>query len=155
MSTTDQPKPLILNPQERVAVLMHWLKGLGTVPGTALDGVEMAGRVASDDGAGQLAPGWTRAWIDADKPLYGLVVPRSKQDAAFDPDLASPEEDAFCKQMDALDDLFQRQGLISPEESDLLINNWWHLYHKDREGSAQVLEILNRVFSGPRPKKKV
>jgi hypothetical protein len=142
---------------QRIAVLIHWIMGLGAVPGTTLDGLEMAARAASHDGHLQLAPAWVQAWVKAGRPLHGIQTPPPPIDKAAPNQRTeedSPEVKELCALMDPLEVSLREKGHITDEEGDLMIECWWALHDFDHEKAIAFLAIQDRLSKDLRTSKK-
>lgn len=151
--------PEKLNPMQRVAVLVNWMKGLSVVPGTALDGAEAAGRVASHNGHLHLAPAWVAEWDRANRPLHGIAeppAPATTPNASHKPadDLDSPEVKAVVNLMDPLETRLRENGSITDGESDLFIECIWALHDWNHDKAVMLLEILDRLLKEKSGKRK-
>jgi hypothetical protein len=135
-----------LTPFERVSVLYHWLKGLDQVPGSALDGVQMAGRVAGRGGEDEIAPAWISDWEKAGCPDHGLTRPEDGKSASKSEELAVAEK-KFGEQIDAFDDLVRAKGLTSTPDSDFLMGQWWELFDRSPSDASKTLELLTWLLT--------
>jgi hypothetical protein len=153
--TEDQPQKKPLNPQQRVAVLVHWMKGLSSVPGNALEGAAWAGRVAGHDGVQDLAPAWVRAWEEAGMPFHGIKSPppaTAVKATASQEDDDTPEVKALTALMDPLDTRLMDGGHITDQESDTLLECLWALHDWDHDKAMAFLTLLGRIApKGPGP----
>jgi hypothetical protein len=146
--TEDQSQKKSLNPQQRVAVLVHWMKGLSSIPGNAIDGAEWAGRVAGHDGDQELAPAWVSAWEEADMPLHGIKPPPAPsvgKAAQSQEDDDTPEVKALTALMDPLDTKLREGGQITDQESDTLLECLWALHDWNHDKAMAFLILLDRI----------